>query len=123
MQKEIIDNLMVQIGSLTVNELLTLTETLKEKYSLDLSTFSYNMGDVAPIDVKKSYKISVEGIGDNKIAVIKAVREVKGLGLKESKDFVETIVGQTETFDNEIEAQDVFNMYQKIGLKVVMTEA
>jgi large subunit ribosomal protein L7/L12 len=122
MQNEKIEGLYNQIGHLTVNDLLALTEMLKEKYSLDLSSgFTHHVNDVQTNEVKR-YKISVQSIGDNKIAVIKAVKEVKGLGLKESKDFVDTIVGRDEVFDNETEAQALFNTYQKIGLVVSMTE-
>lgn len=122
MQNEKIEDLMGQIGHLTVNDLLALTETLKKKYDLDLSNgFMPTLVDTTKVE-KKTFKVSVESIGENKIAVIKAVKEIKGLGLKESKDFVDTIVGRVETFDDEIEAQAVFNTYQKIGLVVSMIE-
>lgn len=122
MQNEKIEDLMDQIGHLTVNDLLALTETLKKKYDLDLSNgFMPTLVDTTKVE-KKTFKVSVESIGENKIAVIKAVKEIKGLGLKESKDFVDTIVGRVETFDDETEAQAVFNTYQKIGLVVSMIE-
>ena len=46
-------------------------------------------GEAAVEEEKDSFDVVLEGFGDNKIAVIKVVRELTGLGLKEAKDVVE----------------------------------
>lgn len=46
-------------------------------------------GDAGAADEKTDFDVVLEGFGDNKIAVIKAVREITGLGLKEAKELVE----------------------------------
>jgi large subunit ribosomal protein L7/L12 len=46
-------------------------------------------GDAGAEEEKTNFDVVLEGFGDNKIAVIKAVREITGLGLKEAKDAVE----------------------------------
>ena len=46
-------------------------------------------GGAAPAEEKTNFDVVLEGFGDNKIAVIKAVRDITGLGLKEAKDAVE----------------------------------
>jgi len=46
-------------------------------------------GEAAPVEEKTAFDVVLEGFGDNKIAVIKVVRELTGLGLKEAKDLVE----------------------------------
>jgi large subunit ribosomal protein L7/L12 len=46
-------------------------------------------GEAAAAEEKTSFDVVLEGFGDNKIAVIKVVRELTGLGLKEAKDLVE----------------------------------
>jgi large subunit ribosomal protein L7/L12 len=46
-------------------------------------------GDAAPAEEKTAFDVVLESFGDNKIAVIKVVRELTGLGLKEAKDVVE----------------------------------
>ncbi len=46
-------------------------------------------GEAAAAEEKDSFDVVLEGFGDNKIAVIKVVRELTGLGLKEAKDLVE----------------------------------
>ena len=45
--------------------------------------------EAAPVEEKTSFDVVLEGFGDNKIAVIKAVREITSLGLKEAKEVVE----------------------------------
>ena len=47
-------------------------------------------GDAAAEEEKTEFDVILEGFGDNKIAVIKAVREITGLGLKEAKETVES---------------------------------
>jgi large subunit ribosomal protein L7/L12 len=46
-------------------------------------------GEAAAAEEKDAFDVVLEGFGDNKIAVIKVVRELTGLGLKEAKDVVE----------------------------------
>ena len=46
-------------------------------------------GDAGAADEKSEFDVILEGFGDNKIAVIKAVRDITGLGLKEAKELVE----------------------------------
>ena len=46
-------------------------------------------GEAEPAEEKTSFDVVLDGFGDNKIAVIKVVRELTGLGLKEAKDLVE----------------------------------
>lgn len=119
MQHETVDNLYDKIGALTVNELLALTNMLTEKFSLNIG-----VQPLAHVPAQQStrYKVLIEALNGNKIAIIKAVKEIKGLGLKESKDFVDTIVGREEIFDDYNQAQEVLNTYNQIGLKAVMTE-
>lgn len=83
-------------------------EALKEMPALELSELVKELEDVfgvsaaAPVAVaaapaaaaeaaeeKSEFDVVLEGFGDNKIAVIKAVREITGLGLKEAKEVVE----------------------------------
>jgi large subunit ribosomal protein L7/L12 len=90
-----------------------IVEALKEKPALELSELVKELEEVfgvsaaAPVfagaaaapaaaeevEEKTSFDVVLEGFGDNKIAVIKAVRELTGLGLKEAKDAVEAAPG------------------------------
>ena len=85
-------------------------EAIKEMPALELSELVHELEDVfgvsaaapvmvggaapaaeaAPAEEKTSFDVVLEGFGENKIAVIKAVRELTTLGLKEAKDLVES---------------------------------
>lgn len=123
MQNEKLENLYDQIVHLKMSELVELTEMLKDRLSLRIiGGFSTILENVVKVEDKKRYMISVEAISGNKIEVIKAIKEVKGLGLKESKEFVDNIIGKTETFDDLDQANELLNTYEKVGLKVALTE-
>lgn len=123
MQNEKLENLYNQIVHLKMSELVELTEMLKDRLSLRIiGGFSTTLENVVKVEDKKRYMISVEAISGNKIEVIKAIKEVKGLGLKESKEFVDNIIGKTETFDDLDQANELLNTYEKVGLKVALTE-
>ena len=123
MQNEKLENLYDQIVHLKMSELVELTEMLKDRLSLRIiGGFSTTLENVVKVEDKKRYMISVEAISGNKIEVIKAIKEVNGLGLKESKEFVDNIVGKTETFDDLDQANELLNTYEKFGLKVALTE-
>ena len=71
-------------------------EALKEMPALELSELVHELEDVfgvsaaAPAEEEKTnFDVVLEAFGDNKIAVIKVVREITGLGLKEAKEVVE----------------------------------
>lgn len=122
MQNEKLENLYNDIVHLKMSELVELTNMLTERLSLRvIGSFSNNLQSVVKVEEKK-YKVSVEGITANKIEVIKSVRQLKGLGLKESKDFVDTIVGKEEIFEDFDQANELYNSYNQVGLKVTLTE-
>jgi large subunit ribosomal protein L7/L12 len=79
---------------LEVNEL---KDVLKEEYGIEAAAAAVSVaaapaagGDAAEAEEKTSFDVVLEGFGDAKIAVIKVVREITGLGLKEAKDLVES---------------------------------
>lgn len=122
MQNEKLENLYNDIVHLKMSELVELTNMLTERLSLRvIGSFSNTLQSVVKVEEKK-YKVSVEGITANKIEVIKSVRQLKGLGLKESKDFVDTIVGKEEIFEDFDQANELYNSYSQVGLKVTLTE-
>lgn len=123
MQNENIENVYNQIVGLKMSELVELSNLLTKRLGLNVMGSLINtMQDNAQEEIKKQYKVFVEAIGDNKIESIKNVRLFKGLGLKESKDFVENVVGREEIFDEKEQAEELFDTYNKIGFKVSITE-
>ena len=84
------------IEALKVMPALELSELVKELEEIfgvsaaaPVAVAAAPAGDAAAEEVKSDFDVMLEGFGDNKIAVIKVVREITGLGLKEAKELVE----------------------------------
>ena len=87
-----------QIDGLTVLELNGLVKALEEHYGVSAAAAAMPMAAAgaaaaAPVEEKTEFSVVLKDIGANKINVIKAVREVTSLGLKEAKDLVEAAPG------------------------------
>ena len=88
-----------QIDGLTVLELNGLVKALEEHYGVSAAAAAMPMAAAgggaaaAPVEEKTEFTVVLKEIGANKINVIKAVREVTSLGLKEAKDLVEAAPG------------------------------
>ncbi len=88
--------LVEEIEGMSVLDLSELVKILEDKFGVSAAAPMAMMaapgaagGDAAAADEKSEYNVELTGFGDNKISVIKAVREVTGLGLKEAKDMVD----------------------------------
>ncbi len=78
-----------KIESLTATELAELVKALEEKFGISASAPVAAAAAAAPVEEKTSFNVLLKSAGEQKINVIKAVREVTTLGLKEAKDLVE----------------------------------
>ncbi len=96
-----VDEIIAAIDGLTVLQLVELKDKLQEKYGVSAAAPVMAMGAVAAgpaaaaeeAEEQTEFKVTIEGVGDSKVAVIKAVREVTNLGLKEAKELVESAPG------------------------------
>ena len=87
-----IAKLLEEINSLTVIELSELVKGIEEKYGVSAQAVAAPVAGaagVAAAEEKTSFNVVLKEAGANKIAVIKVVRDVTGLGLKEAKDLVD----------------------------------
>src|SRR5467141_629783 len=83
-----------EIGKMTVLELSQLIKDMEEKFGVSAAAAVAVAGPAAaaaaaPAEEKTEFTVMLPAIGDNKVNVIKAVREVTSLGLKEAKDLVD----------------------------------
>jgi large subunit ribosomal protein L7/L12 len=89
------EDILEGIGSMSVLDLSELIKEMEEKFGVSAAAVAAapaaagGGGDSAPVDEKTEFDLHLTGIGDNKVNVIKAVREITGLGLKEAKDIVD----------------------------------
>ena len=89
---EKIEKLLEEIDSLTVIELSELVKGIEEKYGVTAAAVAApaaGEAGAAAAEEKSEFNIVLKDAGSNKIAVIKVVRDVTGLGLKEAKELVD----------------------------------
>ena len=88
-----LEKLVEELSTLTVLEAAQLSKLLEEKWGVSaaapVAVAAAGAAAAAPVEVKDEFTVMLTAIGDKKINVIKAVREITGLGLKEAKDLVE----------------------------------
>ena len=80
--------------SLTVKQVQELAEFLKSENGIEpaavAAAVSTGGGEVAAVEEKTSFNVILKAAGPNKLAIVKIVKELTGLGLKEAKDLVDT---------------------------------
>jgi large subunit ribosomal protein L7/L12 len=88
------DEIIDAIGSMSVAELADLIETFKTKFNVTVSAVAAGPGGgggaaAAAVEEQTEFDVILKEVGGKKIQVIKVVRELTGLGLKEAKDLVD----------------------------------
>jgi large subunit ribosomal protein L7/L12 len=108
------EDIISKIESLTVVELAELVHTLEEKFGISAAAASgpsTGSGQAAPVEEKTSFNIVLKSAGASKLNVIKVVREVTTLGLKEAKDLVD---GAPKTVKENIKKDEAEEIKKKI---------
>ena len=88
------DEILDAVANLTVLELSELITDMEEKFGVSAAAAAVAVaapaaGAAAAVEEKTEFDLELAEIGPNKVSVIKAVREITGLGLKEAKDLVD----------------------------------
>ncbi len=117
-----LEQLSESLSSLTVLELAELSKKLEEKWGVSAASFAVAApaagGAAVAAEAKDKFEVVLTASGDNKINVIKEVRVITGLGLKEAKDLVE---GAPKTLKSDVAKADAEEMKKKLeaaGAKV-----
>jgi len=119
-QAEILD----KIASMTVLELSELIKAMEEKFGVSAAAAVAVAapaagGAAAPAaEEKTEFTVVLSAIGDNKVNVIKAVREITGLGLKEAKDLVDGAPKPVKEGVNKADADAAKKKLEDAGAKV-----
>jgi len=114
---KIIENL----SSLTVVEAAELSKQLEEKWGVTASAAVVAApvsGGAAPAEEKDEFTIVLTAAGDKKINVIKEIRTITTLGLKEAKDLVESAPKEVKEGVNKKEAEEIKKKLEAAGAKV-----
>jgi len=119
------EELLDTIGGMTVLELSEFVDAFKEKFNVTAVAAPVAMpGGAAPAEAaaeeKEDFNVVLEGVGDKKIQVIKVVRELTGLGLKEAKDLVDGAPGTLKEGATKEEAAEMKAKLEEVGATVVL---
>ena len=118
---EKIEKLIEEIDSLTVVELNDLVKAIEEKYGVSAvaAAAPAAAGAVgAAAEEKSSFDVVLTEVGDQKIKVIKVVRDATGLGLKEAKDLVDGAPKTIKEGASKEEAEDLKAKFTEVGAVV-----
>ena len=111
-----------QLSGLTVLEAAELAKMLEEKWGVSAAAAVAVAGPgaaaAAPVEEKTEFTVVLAAAGDKKIEVIKEVRAITGLGLKEAKDLVEGAPKPVKESVNKDEADKIKAQLEKAGAKV-----
>lgn len=109
-----------QIEKLTVVELAELVKTLEEKFGVSASAVAAAApgAGAAVAEEKTSFNVVLKASGDQKINVIKAVKEATGLGLKEAKDLVDKAPKAIKEGLKKDEAEELKKKLEEVGAVV-----
>ena len=110
-----------ELSRLTVVEAAELSKQLEEKWGVSAATAvaaPAQGGAAAPAEEKDEFTVVLTSSGDKKINVIKEIRTITTLGLKEAKDLVEAAPKELKTGVNKKEAEEIKKKLEAAGAKV-----
>ena len=120
-----LEKIVEELSSLTVLEAAELAKLLEEKWGVSAAAAvavaaapGAGAAAAAPVEEKTEFTVVLAAAGDKKIEVIKEVRAITGLGLKEAKDLVEGAPKPVKEGAAKEEAEKIKAQLEKVGAKV-----
>src|SRR5437016_12736542 len=121
------DDFVKQIESMTVLDLANLVKALEDRFGVSAAAAAAPAAAAAgpaaaaaPVEEQTEFTVVLSAIGEKKINVIKAVREVTSLGLKEAKDLVEGAPQTVKEGVSKDEAEAMRKKFEDAGAKVTI---
>ena len=117
------DELIDALSSLTILEVTELVSALEEKWGVSAAAVAAAPvmvaadAGAAPAEVKEDFDVVMTSFGENKVNVIKAVREITGLGLKEAKDLVDGAPKAVKEGANKADSEAILKKLVEAGAK------
>jgi len=117
--------LLETIGNMTVLELAEFVEAFKEKFNVTAAIAAAPAaaggGAAVVVEEKDEFNVILKGAGEKKIQVIKVIREVTSLGLKEAKDLVDGAPSTVKEAVSKSEAEQIKAKLEEQGASVELT--
>jgi large subunit ribosomal protein L7/L12 len=123
---EKIEKLLEEISSLTLMEAAELKTAMEEKFGVSaaapvmMAAAPASGATAAVVEEQTEFDVELTEAGDKKLNVIKAIREITGLGLKEAKDAVEGAPTIVKEAAQKAEAEDIKKKLEEAGAKVTL---
>ena len=122
MAKLTTEEFIAAIKELSVLELNELVKACEEEFGVSAAAgvvvAAAGAGDAAAAEEKTEFDVELAEVGAEKVKVIKVVREVTGLGLKEAKDLVDSAPKMIKEGASKEEADDIKKKLEEVGAKV-----
>lgn len=118
------EEILEAIGNMTVLEVVDLISAMEEKFGVTAAAAvvagpgGAGAAEAAPVEEQTEFDLVLTSFGANKVAVIKAVRTLTGLGLKEAKDAVEGAPNTLKEAISKGEAEEAKKMLEEAGATV-----
>ena len=119
------DEVINYLSNLTVIDLVNLTKSLEDKWGVKAAPVAVAAAPAAgggaaaaAVEEKTEFTVVLKAGGGNKIGVIKVVREVTGLGLKDAKDLVDGAPKEVKAGVNKTEAEEISKKLKDAGAEV-----
>ncbi len=117
-----LNTIVEELSALTVLEAAQLSKMLEEKWGVSAAAAAPVMmaapGAAAPVEEKTEFDVILKAAGDKKIEVIKVVREITSLGLKEAKELVEAAPKTLKEAVSKDEAEAIKKKFEEKGATV-----
>ncbi|MCV2508551.1 MAG: 50S ribosomal protein L7/L12 [Candidatus Lightella neohaematopini] len=109
------------ISNMSITDVSELISMLEKKFNVVASTINTNIvGNTEVPEEQTEFSIFLDKIGTNKISVIKVIRSVTGLGLKEAKDLVESAPVLIKESLSKIDVNSIKQNLEKVGASVTI---
>ena len=118
------DDILETISNMSVMEVVDLIDAMEEKFGVSAAAPVAAVaapaagGEAAAAEEKTEFDVSLTSFGSNKVPVIKVVREISGLGLKEAKDLVESAPANVKEGISKDEAEEIKKKLEEAGASV-----
>lgn len=115
------EDILETIAGMTVMEIVDLISAMEEKFGVTAAVAAAPVAAAvaaAPVEEKTEFDVVMSSFGEKKVEVIKVVRALTGLGLKEAKDLVEGVPSMIKEAIPKAEAEDIKKKLEEAGAKV-----
>jgi len=117
------DDIINAISKMSVMEIVELVKEMEKKFDVSAASMMMNASPVASSEKAEEkeqteFTVTLESFGTSKISVIKSIRSIINLGLKEAKDFVENAPKTIKEAIDKKEAEEIKKKLEEVGAKV-----